>query len=65
VAAVVKLITEFCVYLFQIFGVHIKKYPNVFRWLTKAKKEIPKYEELNHAGCLEYKRLYDARTKGK
>jgi hypothetical protein len=51
--------------LFQIFGFDITKYPNVSKWFAKAKKTIPKYEELNHAGCLEYKKLYDSRTKGK
>ncbi|KDR11943.1 Glutathione S-transferase 1-1 [Zootermopsis nevadensis] len=49
----------------EILGFDVTKYPNVSKWLAKAKKTIPKYEELNHAGCLEYKKLYDSRTKGK
>jgi hypothetical protein len=52
-------------YLFQIFGFDITKYPNISKWLAKAKKSIPKYEELNHAGCLEYKEMYDSITKKK
>jgi hypothetical protein len=51
--------------LFQILGLDITKYPNVSKWLAKAKKNIPKYEELNHAGSLKYKELYDSLTKRK
>ncbi|XP_069700045.1 glutathione S-transferase 1-1-like [Periplaneta americana] len=45
----------------EIFGFDITRYPNVSRWLANAKKSIPKYEELNHAGCLEYKKVMDAK----
>ncbi|XP_069700043.1 glutathione S-transferase 1-1-like [Periplaneta americana] len=45
----------------EIFGFDITRYPNVSRWLANAKKSIPKYEELNHAGCLEYKKIKDAK----
>jgi len=56
---------QILIYLFQIFGCDITKYPNVSKWLAKMKKTIPKYEELNHAGCLQYKEIYDSRTKNK
>nr|AEV23869.1 glutathione S transferase class theta variant 1 [Periplaneta americana] len=45
----------------EIFGFDITRYPNVSRWLANAKKSIPNYEELNHAGCLEYKKVMDAK----
>jgi hypothetical protein len=52
-------------YLFQAIGFDIKKYPNISKWLAKAKKSIPKYEELNHEGYLKYKEMYDSFTKRK
>jgi hypothetical protein len=51
--------------LFQIFEFDISKYPNVSKWLAGAKQSIPKYQELNHAGCLEYKKLHDYLIKEK
>ncbi|PSN29674.1 hypothetical protein C0J52_26681 [Blattella germanica] len=39
----------------EIFGFDLKPYPNVARWFAKAKKTLPGYEEINHAGCVEYK----------
>jgi len=47
--------------LLQVAGFDIAKYPNVSKWLAKAKKTIPKYEELNHAGCLKFKEMYEAK----
>jgi len=44
----------------QVVGFDIAKYPNVSKWLEKAKKTIPKYEELNHAGCLKFKEMYES-----
>jgi hypothetical protein len=48
--------------LFQVIGFDIAKYPNVSKWLAKAKKTIPKYEELNHAGCLKFKEMYESKV---
>ncbi|XP_069700044.1 glutathione S-transferase D1-like [Periplaneta americana] len=45
----------------EIFEFDITRYPNVSRWLANAKKSIPKYEELNHAGCLEIRKVMDAK----
>lgn len=45
-----------------VAGFDIAKYPNVSKWLAKAKKTIPKYEELNHAGCLKFKEMYESKT---
>ncbi|XP_069700041.1 glutathione S-transferase 1-like [Periplaneta americana] len=45
----------------EIFGLDITRYQNVSRWLANARKSIPKYEELNHAGCLDYKKVMDAK----
>lgn len=45
----------------EVVGFDIAKYPNVSKWLEKAKKTIPKYEELNHAGCLKFKEIYDSK----
>ncbi|PNF22940.1 Glutathione S-transferase 1-1 [Cryptotermes secundus] len=49
----------------EILGFDITKYPNVSKWFAKAKKSIPKYEELNHAGCLKFKEMYENLTKKK
>ncbi|PSN30080.1 hypothetical protein C0J52_27540 [Blattella germanica] len=45
----------------EIFGFDLSKYSNVTKWLARAKRTIPNYEELNHVGCLDYKKLYDDR----
>jgi hypothetical protein len=45
----------------QAAGFDIAKYPNVSKWLAKAKKAIPKYEELNQAGCLEIKKMCESK----
>jgi hypothetical protein len=45
----------------QVGGFDVTKYPNIFKWLEKAKKTIPKYEELNHAGCLQFKKMYESK----
>jgi glutathione S-transferase len=44
----------------QVVGFDISKYPNVSKWFAQAKKIIPKYEELNHAGCLKFKEMYES-----
>jgi hypothetical protein len=46
----------------QIIGFDIAKYPNVSKWFARVKKAIPKYEELNHAGCLKFKELYESKA---
>lgn len=46
----------------EVVRFDIAKYPNVSKWLAKAKKTIPKYEELNHAGCLKFKEMYDSKA---
>ena len=43
----------------ELFDFHLQPYPNVTRWLAKAKKTIPGYEEINHAGCVAYKKRWD------
>ncbi|PSN34563.1 Glutathione S-transferase D1 [Blattella germanica] len=43
----------------ELFDFHLQPYPNVTRWLAKAKKIIPGYEEINHAGCVAYKKRWD------
>ena len=55
-----QIIIRICFYLLQVVGFDIAKYPNVSKWLEKAKKTIPKYEELNHAGCLKFKEMYES-----
>jgi hypothetical protein len=45
----------------QVGGFDVKKYPNISKWLAKAKTTIPKYEELNHAGCLKFKEMYQSK----
>nr|ADR30117.1 glutathione S-transferase delta [Locusta migratoria]AEB91971.1 glutathione S-transferase delta 1 [Locusta migratoria] len=49
----------------EIIGFDIKKFPKVAAWFEKAKKEIPSYEETNHAGALEFKKLFDSMTAKK
>lgn len=44
----------------EVVGFDISKYPNVSKWFAQAKKIIPKYEELNHAGCLKFKEMYES-----
>ncbi|XP_049948977.1 glutathione S-transferase 1-1-like [Schistocerca serialis cubense] len=44
----------------EILGFDIKKYSKVASWFVRAKKAIPSYEETNHAGALEFKKLLDA-----
>lgn len=56
-----QIIIHNCFYLLQVVGFDIAKYPNVSKWLAKAKKTIPKYEELNHAGCLKFKEMYESK----
>jgi dolichol kinase len=56
-----QIIILICFYLLQVAGFEISKYPNVSKWLAKAKKTIPKYEELNHAGCLKFKEMYESK----
>ncbi|PSN32392.1 Glutathione S-transferase 1-1 [Blattella germanica] len=46
----------------QIVGFDITRYPNVNRWFQNTKKIVPGYEELNHSGCLEFKKLHDMLT---
>ncbi|PSN34570.1 Glutathione S-transferase 1-1 [Blattella germanica] len=43
----------------ETFGFKVKPYTNVARWLAKAKNTIPGYEEINQAGCVEYKKYWD------
>ena len=47
----------------QILGFDFTRYPNVAKWLENAKKVIPGYNEINHAGCLDFKKLYDMLTQ--
>jgi len=56
-----QIIIRICFYLLQVIGFDFSKCPNVSRWLEKAKKTFPKYEELNHAGCLKFKEMYESK----
>nr|AEV23880.1 glutathione S transferase class delta [Blattella germanica] len=46
-----------------ILGFDITRYPNVNKWFENAKKVIPGYDELNHSGCLEFKKMWDKLTQ--
>nr|AFK49803.1 glutathione s-transferase d1 [Cryptocercus punctulatus] len=47
----------------EILGFDVSKYPNVDKWFERSKKIIPGYDELNHAGCLKFREMYDNLTK--
>ncbi|GLG99317.1 Glutathione S-transferase 1-1 [Gryllus bimaculatus] len=49
----------------DIVGFDISKYPNVTKWFAKAKTAIPGYDELNHSGCVQFKKMFDNLTAGK
>ncbi|KAJ9598046.1 hypothetical protein L9F63_026849, partial [Diploptera punctata] len=41
----------------EIVGFDITRYPNVTKWFEKMKKVVPGYDEINHKGCLEFKKI--------
>ncbi|XP_049856687.1 glutathione S-transferase 1-1-like [Schistocerca gregaria] len=49
----------------EVIGFDIKKYAKVADWFERAKKAIPSYEETNHAGALEFKKLFESMTAKK
>ncbi|KAJ9575416.1 hypothetical protein L9F63_025634 [Diploptera punctata] len=47
----------------EIVGFDITRYPNVTKWFEKMKKVVPGYDEINHKGCLEFKKMCDGLSK--
>nr|CAD7458695.1 unnamed protein product [Timema tahoe] len=43
----------------EVVGFHVNTYPNVAKYLAKARKELAGYEDINYAGCLEFKKLME------
>nr|CAD7268541.1 unnamed protein product [Timema shepardi] len=43
----------------EVVGFHVNTYPNVAKYLAKARKEFAGYEDINYAGCLEFKKLME------
>lgn len=51
--------------MLQIVGFDISKYANVVAWFERAKKAISNYEDLNHSGAVEFKKMFDFLTANK
>jgi len=47
----------------EVVGYDVAKYPNVSKWLAKAKSTLPGYAEANDKGVQMFKGMYEALTK--
>nr|AGV08610.1 glutathione S-transferase [Nephotettix cincticeps] len=47
----------------EVVGYDVAKYPNVAKWLAKAKSTLPGYAEANDKGVQMFKGMYEALTK--
>ncbi|CAG2063376.1 unnamed protein product [Timema podura] len=44
----------------EVLGFPVDNYHKVARYLSKARKEMAGYEEINHSGCLAFKKIMDS-----
>ncbi|XP_066994628.2 glutathione S-transferase 1-1 [Anabrus simplex] len=49
----------------DILGFDISRYPNVSKYFSRAKATMKGYDEINHAGCLELKKMFENLTSKK
>nr|UJZ92577.1 glutathione S-transferase [Scaphoideus titanus] len=47
----------------EVVGYDVSKYPNVTKWLAKAKSTLPGYAEANDKGVQMFKGMFEALTK--
>lgn len=50
-------------FILQVVGYDITKYPHVTKWLAKSKTSLPGYAEANEKGVQMFKGMYEALTK--
>ncbi|XP_066993925.2 glutathione S-transferase 1-1-like [Anabrus simplex] len=49
----------------DILGFDISRYPNVSKYFARAKATMKGYDEVNHSGCLEFKKMFENLTSKK